>query len=307
MSPETQDLEQFFQQIQKPDDAPGTAPEFDSFFEKLSSIDDLVLSADAGGTPAPQPAPVTTNRRTKSAPKYAKQSTAQPKARQKMEVLRSDHLDNMNKKVIRARKFQNGLLTAMKLGVAGLLLFGVGLASGWMALSLPNRVQVGPTSVFEIPATGKTSTAAAEQVGDRMDMIENDAIVRDDEDIVGIDTPVIAAAPAVEAKTASALKTHPSGNAARSAKSDPEFAIQVGACQSRYCVDAYRKLLLNHVSSDAIQVIERPNAGTNATIQRIRVISSNRSDARKLKAVLATADARFKDAYVIALPRSPSS
>ena len=94
---------------------------------------------------------------------------------------------------------------------------------------------------------------------------------------------------------------------ARSAKSDPEFAIQVGACQSRYCVDAYRKLLLNHVSSDAIQVIERPNAGTNATIQRIRVISSNRSDARKLKAVLAMADVRFKDAYVIALPRSPSS
>ena len=88
---------------------------------------------------------------------------------------------------------------------------------------------------------------------------------------------------------------------------DRRYAIQVGACQSATCVQAYRKLLLSHVKSDAIQVVERSVGTGRGIVQRIRVLSSNVADANKLKANLAQADARFKDAYVITLPKAPSS
>ena len=104
-------------------------------------------------------------------------------------------------------------------------------------------------------------------------------------------------------------------NANRQAKDKPSleagngrrYAIQVGACNSPACVSEYRKLLMAHVSTSAIQVIERNVGNSQSLVQRIRVVSLNANDAKKLKADLAAADARFKDAYVVSLPRPPSS
>ena len=42
-------------------------------------------------------------------------------------------------------------------------------------------------------------------------------------------------------------------------------------------------------------------------VQRIRVVARSKADAHTLKQNLAAADARFKDAYVITLPRASSS
>ena len=311
MSPETQDLELFFQRIQHAHNPEEQVPEFDAFFEKLSSLDNQILTPETGEAAAAQPVrpaqpaqPAQMNGNG-SAHRQGTGNGRQKPARRKqgMQVLRSDHLDNMNDRITRTRKIQNGMLTALKLGVAGLLLFGVGLASGWMALSLPNRIQDGPTSVFDIPTTVEAVSDPAMMQAETESMAGG-AIVRDDSRVAPAESAAVPAK--AKSKSTAAVSDQTPSKSGAKGTDGRQFAIQVGACHSPACVERYRKLLLPHVKSEAIQVIERTDKETQATIQRIRVISPTRSEARKVKAELAAADARFKDAYVVALRKSPA-
>lgn len=348
MSPDTQDMEVLLDNVRRAggaQDAPGNmVPEFDAFFEKLSSLDDLtlsdrpVLAGISGGI---------THKPIRLKQDHAANGGAEQGQKRKMQVLRSDFIQSDGRNSHRrggtmrssgtANGIPMGVMTFLKLATAAVLLFGVGLGSGWLALSLPYKSDEGFAQVQESPSAdiAIVNDAAAEQDGlGGGSGTDVPAFSEQTETIAGGSA---AQATLTEArrkegkpqvkstvtetrhKTKQAVKPVVTNGIAKSkansrlaARSDRKYAIQVGACNSPACVNAYRKLLLGHVNADAIQVIERnvggsQNGGPQSKVQRIRVVSLNASDASKLKASLAAADARFKDAYVITLPKSPSS
>ncbi len=338
MSPQPQDMDFLPEQTTESGFAGNGAhasdqaiPEFDAFFEKLSSLDDMVLTAE--------PKPVAKRgdiihqpiRLRPENPPTGGNGGASHGPKQKMQVLHSDHMQNEDGGIsgrgqtARRRRggdpgIPQGFVTFLKLATAALLLFGVGLGSGWLALSVPFKSEQGFERVQDTPSIG---SAIVKETGDAGE--EGDAAgLKIDDAAFSVktggapDTPQSAqAAPAAMGRgnPKSAATARMANNGGKSAQARPvaapshdrRYAIQVGACQSSTCVKAYRKLLLSHVKSDAIQVVERSVGPGRGTVQRIRVLSSNVADANRLKANLAQADARFKDAYVITLPKAPSS
>lgn len=246
-----------------------------------------------------------------------------------MQVMRSDFIQNSGKGKSRQNgaagvrrrggaAIPGGVLTFFKLATAAALLFGIGLGSGYLALSLPFKPDEGFPLVQDDRRAGEaivTDEVADQAIPDRVtgpdvpafsekmeatsgNAGENTAVMRN-----GADEKV-----RIASKTGKAAAQKPAGKIQSvQTKDERRYAIQVGACNSPACVSAYRKLLLAHVSSDAIQVIERNVGKSKAKVQRIRVVSLSASDANKLKDNLAASDARFKDAYVITLSKSPSS
>jgi hypothetical protein len=94
---------------------------------------------------------------------------------------------------------------------------------------------------------------------------------------------------------------HAATPAAQAAAGTPQFTLQVGACTSFACVENYRRMLLAKVGSRSIKVVTQPRGAGAASIQRVRIEPLERAEAERLKAELAALDARFKDAYLIAL------
>jgi hypothetical protein len=337
MSPESQELESFFQKINEAEapfrdgsESENATERLDGFFEKLSSIDGLVLGEDASQDSSAEAAEYSGGSKRGNPARAAVRSPRGDRPHGSMRVFRSDRPEEdpfLEGPAQRAgnRGIAGNLVTACKILAAGLILFGVGLASGWAALSLPQKfedsmasfsgrfqqgnpwMEQAPTRV-EFPGAragepeqrenagtagaakpiATAPVAATEQEEDRQ------------QEIAAVELPVaemFAEAPA-EVQTKEAGQGRP--------PSQGRFAIQVGACQSPSCVKSYRELLLPHVTSEAIQVIESSTPQGGEPVQRIRVVSLTEAGARKLKASLAAADARLKDAYLITVSGSPS-
>lgn len=329
MSPDTQDMEILPNNNRRSggaQDAPEQMiPEFDAFFEKLSNIDDMTLSG--GPVPLPEEGGIV-HKTIKLRPDKPVNRSPQSSQRRKMQVMRSDFIQNGGKASPRRGKsapsgsragagLPVGIVTFFKLATAAALLFGIGLGSGYLALSLPFKTDEGFA-----PATWEQPTAQAIVSGDLMEQDDSSAesgsyvpaFSEKTETKRGpVTTKVAKKNPVGPQKNSKirAVASKPKPPATRkssvAAQAQGKYAIQVGACNSPACVSAYRELLLAHVSSDAIQVIERSVGNSQATVQRIRVVALNASDANKLKNSLAAADTRFKDAYVITLTKTPSS
>lgn len=334
MSPHPQDMDFLLEQATESGTAGNAAqpsdqmiPEFDAFFEKLSTLDDMVLTAD--------PEPVAKRGDIVHKPirlRPDKQHAGgtggtQNTRKQKMQVLHSELMQDERGGVSgrgrteRQRRggdagIPHGFVTFLKLTTAALLLFGVGLGSGWLALSVPFNSEQGFERVQDSPSTGTAIVTGNGEEGDSAGL-KIDAAAFSVKTGGAHDSPRSAqGAPAAtgpgKPKSAAAAGISDNGKPTQAkpgagSSHDKRYAIQVGACQSATCVQAYRKLLLSHVKSDAIQVVERSVGTGRGTVQRIRVLSSSVADANKLKTDLAQADARFKDAYVITLPKAPSS
>jgi cell division septation protein DedD len=329
MSPDTQDMEilpNITRQSGGAQDAPEQMiPEFDAFFEKLSNIDELTLSG--GPTSLPEEGGIV-HKTIRLRPDKPVNSSPRSSQKRKMQVMRSDFIQNGGKVSPRQSKSAQpgsragvglpaGIVTFFKLATAAALLFGIGLGSGYLALSLPFKRDEGfAPKTWEQPAaqaivSGESivqDDSGAESESYVPAFSEKTKIVR-----VPVTTETVKKNPVgrqVNSKN-EAVASKPGTPAAKqtpvAAQTQGKYAIQVGACNSPACVSAYRKLLLAHVSSDAIQVIERSVGNSQTTVQRIRVVSLNASDANKLKNSLAAADTRFKDAYVITLTKTPSS
>ncbi len=125
--------------------------DFHSFFEKLSSLDDLKWSSEGE--------PQSIQSKAKSAYRQATTPRLRPNpagnegtrvaSRPKMNVVKSDSmatgkegLANSVAHLRRSKKITSGDATRfLKLALISLLLFGLGLGAGWAALSLPDRFQ----------------------------------------------------------------------------------------------------------------------------------------------------------------------
>ena len=323
MSPESRELESFFQSVREsvPLTGKGGAGEaalgeFDEFFAKLSNLDDLSWD---GATHAPKEEPP----RSPTLPDTADDSDIPETAvaaTPKIEVLHHPAPTTRSPAAARnamkrkpapltrsaGRGMEQRMFTAYKIGLVGLTFFGVGLFAGWLALTLPEGVEQGKPPVFG--TAGKTTVATATV-----------AAVKDPASALPMEIaqqrkpapPVATAAPpevagraevgpaepprtAVSASTA-ARKQAVETTAPKQVNGKGSYTLQVGACRSAACVSAYRRLLKGHVAAERIRII----AQDSSEIRRIRIQPLTRAEARKLKKTLATVDARFKDAYLI--------
>jgi hypothetical protein len=109
--------------------------------------------------------------------------------------------------------------------------------------------------------------------------------------------------PAAASGAGAATAATPAGAtpAAGAGAAEPQFSLQVGACSSYGCVEAYRKLLVPKVNPRSIKVLTQHGAPGAASIQRVRIQPLPQAEAERLKTELAAQDPRFKGAYVIAL------
>ncbi|MCH7479074.1 MAG: hypothetical protein IIA14_13365, partial [SAR324 cluster bacterium] len=154
MSPESRELESFFQSVREsvPLTGKGGAGEaalgeFDEFFAKLSNLDDLSWD---GATHAPKEEPP----RSPTLPDTADDSDIPETAvaaTPKIEVLHhpapttrspAAARNAMKRKAAPLRRsagrgMEQRMFTAYKIGLVGLTFFGVGLLAGWLALTLP--------------------------------------------------------------------------------------------------------------------------------------------------------------------------
>ena len=93
MSPETQDLESFFKNIKRNDGLPGDfepgkdgKQEFDSFFEKLSSLDDMNWDINADPTLDQEEKNSSTEIKQKNSVKSAEQKILRARKKHKMTI-----------------------------------------------------------------------------------------------------------------------------------------------------------------------------------------------------------------------------
>lgn len=207
------------------------------------------------------------------------------------------------------------ILNIIKYSLAGALLFAIGLGGGWLALSIPESSSkdlpwsdVGTTlakreqettkkaletreiTVKETFPSKKTNQAGARKIkGSAQKKLDGSApqkgrsVRRDIAAHVKYTTPAPRKLAPHAPVTSSVSKGH--------------FGLQVGACRSASCVDAYKKLLGNLVEPSRIQVVEQ--SAPEGVIQRIRIEPMEKSAALALKKQLAEQDSRFKRAYLV--------
>ncbi len=347
MSPESQELESFFQKINAAE-APfreglpsdPASENFDKFFQNLSSIDDLVLDEGASPGPPAEPSPKTVRpERHRQAPVPRMNGAVK-----KMRIFRSDRAESDGFEFgtsdgvpVNRRGGLIGRRTAavIKLAAAALLLFGVGLGSGWAALSLPEQLddrmaaftnRFKATKAMMDKAPSRVEFAASKSAGNEAAAVtpivttqpENGAAAAKGKgkvatvelpaaDIFSENSTVEKPAAPVKPKRKRAVAGKKAVPALHEQDAAPRhFALQVGACQSPSCVDSYRKLLLPHVAPGAIQVVESASPTGRGSVQRVRVVHLTESDARRLQKNLAASDARLKDAYMITVNQFPS-
>ena len=179
----------------------------------------------------------------------------------------------------------------IRFGLGGILLFCLGMAGVWGALSLPSKFEKSmpriaqvlkrdPSKLVEInprlnPATSlETSTAKARNSGVLPQAKAPPLKVE------LIELPVVAAS------TAGPLKAKPSQQkpspvplkelgpstplplapvssriSAQQTRPAGSMALQVGACSSYRCVENFRKLLIKHIASEKIQVVKSKGGG----------------------------------------------
>ncbi len=328
MSPETQDLETFFQEITEPKPSPraqdvpltpgDTAETVDEFFRKLSGLDDLCWSTeDTPNGVVPPPEPLRRNEAKRAVPGIAAipaivAAPLRPRAT-------SPGAAAQPRKAGRVRR-------AFKVAIAGVLFFAVGLGVGWLALSLPRHLAqraealagLGPTlaessalnaqdsapglkpavatavetSAADVPAEERAATAAA--VGGTSAVAEPQAAPTDP-------APAFGATGRGDQTTATPPRGDSETASASGSPGAPRFALQVGACTSFRCVETYRAKLLPHVGAKAIRVLRRKLPQRTQAVQRIRISPLTQKEALALKARLTAADRGFESAYLTAL------
>ena len=323
MSPESRELESFFQSVREsvPLTGKGAAGEaaigeFDEFFAKLSNLDDLSWD---GASPAPKEGLP----RSPTLPDTADDSDIPDTlvaAPPKIEVLHHPAPTTRGPAAARNamkrkpapltrsahRGMEQRMFTAYKIGLVGLTFFGVGLLAGWLALTLPEEVEQGKPPVYKTAGNSTEATAsvtAEEKPASALPM----EIAQQRKPAIPVGTtPTFEVAARGEAGPADRPRTaKPASTAARKQAAKPvapkqgsgkgNYTLQVGACRSAACVTGYRRLLEGHVAAERIRVI----AQDSGEISRIRIEPLTRAEARKLKKTLAAVDARFKDAYLI--------
>lgn len=197
------------------------------------------------------------------------------------------------------------------------VLFLLGLGVGGLVLSLPEKSLPYPEPVAPVvrteskavagsaavvrqgpaktePDSGKEPTIAA----GKFTQGHQEATVQKDADVGRIDLPVYSTASSEPKHTGEKPESTADGN--RQIRNRGGYALQVGACSSYACVEAYRELLVGHVKPQSIRV-STANRSDGGTIQRIRVEPLQREEADRLKAALAAVDSRFAKAYLISL------
>lgn len=158
--------------------------EFHSFFEKLSSLDDLKWSSEG----EPQ-STQSIQSKAKSAYRHATTPRLRPDPaenegrrvapRPKMNVVKSDSMASGKEGLAnsvahprRSKKISSGDATRyLKLALISLILFGLGLGAGWAALSLPDRFQQKMPALARFLENGKTSG-----VGERYHSLARDGM-----------------------------------------------------------------------------------------------------------------------------------
>lgn len=385
MHPDSQPLEASFKPAAgQPQEPSGpidpVVEDFNTFFEKLSALDHLQWSdGDRAGEPAPPPPGEAAARPAPRAPR--RKAPAKPAA-PRMTVLQSDRDLGAPagggsaavpsaaevERVARGRITARDVARFLKLTLVGLLLFALGLAAGWAALSLPGQMNVGLPSVSDLMERARSAVPLRREAVGASDALRLEPVkpAAPASQAAGTAKPIAmaearsttpharnAARPAAGSGTKAAAKPKASaaahnlgaedafdaaeasggsdrielpavtpeapapavaGTAARTAASTPaqpaasaqaggteQFALQVGACSSYECVQAYRNLLLRRVTSSRIKVVPSTHAPGQAAIQRIRIEPLGHAEGERLKSELAIMDARFSDAYLIAL------
>lgn len=326
MPPQTQDMEAFFKNVEKLEGLPGdfdaeegSTKDFESFFEKLSSLDDLNWS-DGGGPPAGGRKPGQTAAKAPGAQAVGTQGArnAQPSAWD----------TGAGRESPRPRKRGPGgmVFSATKFLLLALALFFTGLTAGFLALSIPHQTGTKMPGVAALvtPQTG-VETATAEnpalhpgkatvegQVAEpaepgtltitenghikaRLTAPGNPAISPEAAAAKGV-TRVAPVAPAA---------AEPARPAVRTAQPQPpataggSYALQVGACQSAACVTRYKAILSPLVEQETIQVMVKAGAPGQEPIRRVRIEPLHRGEALALRERLAAADVRFGSAYLV--------
>ena len=336
MSPDTQELEAFFKNIQKTSEIPEVPTpvledpaDFNRFFEKLSSLDDLNWSESES-----QSAQMPSGKRIRKS-----KSPAFSAPEQKMRVLHNTRPAPKAKPARRTPAHQETwkgfdfetladsresrlaqrLKSFGKFIMLSVLLFVLGLGAGWMALSIPTRFDDSNSRVEAMIAKNDQSkgspvveeladeTAGEQGKGGKIVTHQKDGLIITESDkasdpapktveIAKSETPK-----SVPAKKAEAPRADPRSvsEVKSGTESGSRFSLQVGACNSSACVDSYRKILLTQVKFDQIHISEVKRS--KGLVQRIRVEPLSRQEAQGLKGKLAQVDARFKDAYLVAI------
>lgn len=338
--------------------------DFNAFFEKLSSIDDLTWDSESSeNTPAPRKQ----TKPRKAAPARARTPRLRSQAltktaatpRPKMNVFDSnsgfrketslaagsgDSEENPDQPTGEneegttqgnGRATSSELAWMMKMVLAGLVLFGLGLGAGWAALTLPERfqralpetaknVQLDPAKSGPVDAikswlrntrekwaqpasdnakraNGKGEATKPMRKGAKLETVgpvKNVPARRKTNKISPVVDPTAIRLPLIS-------RDDLFGNTSKRPLATPpavgRYALQVGACGSTRCVESYRALLKGRAGIDVIQVVTQPAKGGKSEIHRIRVSPLTRAEALRLKRELISADARFNGSYLISL------
>ena len=338
--------------------------DFNAFFEKLSSIDDLSWDSETNvKTPAPRkqatpetgvPSSTRTPRSRIKAPAKTAASTP-PKmnvfdsgsgfrneipldsgiAGSKENPSRPTGQHQEGSPHDNGRASSSELVWMLKMVLAGLVLFGLGLGAGWAALTLPERFQRalpetaqnvqsapakgGPVEAIKSwlrntrntlarpssdnakrsPGQGKAANPARKGPKlETMGPVEKAPPRRK----AGKSTPAVGA---TGIRIPVISRDDLFGTTRKRPLAAPpavgRYALQVGACGSNRCVESYRALLKGRAGSDVIQVITKPAKGGKAEIHRIRISPLTRAEALRLKRELISADSRFGGSYLISL------
>jgi len=307
MSPEQQHLESFFRSIKPGDGLPGDfdqsdlkaempdeKSEFDAFFEKLSTLDDLSFNdepepgQDEGWIASPAPA------RQRSSSRRSSEIQRGMEGKTPRRPMGTSH---------NGRKHSAGAVikTMAKFSLMACVLFSFGMGAGWLALSLPERFSnMGST----LPPSLAPVEPVAEADAPRTQEITLEAVKPNKIGAalpVATPTPAGPSIPATELPFVPVVKTPPAKPKTPMASSPGDYSLQVGACRSEGCVARYRKLLSGHVEAEKIQVMRKGSEAEGNLILRVRIAPMARPDADSLKTRLAGLDNRFRDAYVIAV------
>ena len=336
--------------------------DFNAFFEKLSSIDDLTWDSESSAKkPAHRKQP-TPNKAappktpTPRSPTKAPAKTAAPTP-PKMNVFDSNsgfrNGTSMNAEIVRSggdlsrpggeydgvttqgngRATSSELAWMMKMALAGLVLFALGLGAGWAALTLPERFQRALPEAAQNVQEDEAKGGAVEAIKSwlrntrkQWGQPSSDKAKRAFEK--GGDAKTARKGPDLE--TVGPVKKAPARRKARkpSPAVDPtgirlpvisredlfgntrkrplaapptvgRYALQVGACGSIRCIENYRALLKGRAGREDIKVVTQPARGGKTEIHRIRVSPLTRAEALRLKRELISADSRFGGSYLI--------
>ncbi len=338
--------------------------DFNAFFEKLSSIDDLTWDSESSAqTPVPRKqatpkrgAPSKTRTpqsRTKAPAKIAASTPPKMNVFDSNSGFRNENSlgadivgsqenlsrpageDEWSTTQGNGRATSSELAWMLKMVLAGLVLFGLGLGAGWAALTLPERFQRalpktaqnvqmdpakgGPVEAIKSWLRNTRKQWAQPSSDNAKSAIEKGKAAKPTRKGVKLET----VGPVKKARARrKAWKTTPAvdptgirlpvisrddlfGNTRKRPLAAPpvvgRYALQVGACGSSRCVESYRALLKGRAGSDVIKVVTQPARGGNSEIHRIRVSPLTRAEALRLKRELISADSRFGGSYLISL------